>query len=115
MGREATKKGGLWYTAFDCGTLQDRKRSQSMAGAGNESVLFHNDWDPGLQRKRIAHRRLGQAENSPATGKVVCRFVHIHSKILKKAKAPGQPRGLCGCLWCLMSLQQVNACIRIGF
>ena len=71
--------------------------------------------DPELWRKRIAHRQLGQAESARATGEVVYRFVHIRSKFLKKAKAPGQPRGLCGCLWCLMSLQQVNACIRIGF
>ena len=60
-------------------------------------------------RRSVTHRRLGQA------GEVVYRFVHIHSKFLKKVTAPGQPRGLCGCLWCLMSLQQVNACIRIGF
>ena len=68
-----------------------------------------------LWRERELHRRLGQAEDDPATGEILYRFVHIHSKFLKKAKARGQPRGLCGCLWCLMSLQQVYACILIGF
>ena len=81
-----------------------RRALQKSAGGGNGALAQARCAPP----TRACRYDIG-------TGEVVYRFVHIHSKILKKATAPGQPRGLCGCLWCLMSLQQVNACIRIGF
>ena len=92
-----------------------RGRELSPGGGARRRPVLCRGSNRRIWRWRLAHDLLGQRKNVATAGKGVYRFVLVCLKFLKKVKAPGEPRGLCGSLGRFMSLKEVNACIRIIF